>query len=103
MIQLAKAFNLCVIATCSSADRAEFCRNLGPDAVVCRDAQNFVDFALEFTGGAGVDAVVDIGHSTTSMNIAALALHGKLIQIASSNVSASVDLRMLIDKQVPSL
>uniref|UniRef100_A0A7S0QB39 Enoyl reductase (ER) domain-containing protein n=1 Tax=Cryptomonas curvata TaxID=233186 RepID=A0A7S0QB39_9CRYP len=99
MIQLAKAFNIRVIATCSSADRAEFCRSLGPDAVVCRDSQNFVDFALEFTGGAGVDVVVDMGYGTASMNMEALAPHGKLIQIAPSSVPASLDFRMLIDKQ----
>ncbi len=103
MIQLAKSFNIRVIATCSSADKAEFCRNLGPDAVVCMECneQSFVDFALEFTGGAGVDAVVDMGYGTTLMNMKVLALHGKLIQMASSVVPATVDLRMLIDKQVP--
>jgi hypothetical protein len=67
---------------------------------VCRDTRNFVDFALEFTGGAGVDVVVDMGYVTASMNIEALALHGKLIQIAPSSVPGSLDFLMLIDKQV---
>ena len=100
MIQMAKAFNLRVIATCSSVERAEFCRSLGSDAVVSRDVQNFVDIALEFTGGLGVDAVIDIGYGTASKNMEALALHGKLIQIASSNVPETMDLRILIDMQV---
>jgi NADPH:quinone reductase-like Zn-dependent oxidoreductase len=101
IVQLAKAFNLRVIATCSRVAKAEFCRSLGPDAVVSSDELNFVDFALEFTGGSGVDAVIDFGYAQASMNMEVLSVKGKLIQLASSSAPASMDLRILIDKQVP--
>ena len=101
MIQLAKSFDLVVIATSSNMERAQACVAFGADLAISRDTQDVVSATQSFMGASGIDAVVDfIGLGTTSVSLKVLAPYGRLIQIASRDSSAAVDLRAMIDKQV---
>jgi NADPH:quinone reductase len=101
MIQLAKAFNLIVIATCYNLDSSKSCSEFGADFVISRNTQNIVAAVMDFTKGSGVHAVIDcIGDGTTLDCLQVLAVEGRLIQLASSDSTAEVDLRTIIDKQV---
>ena len=101
MIQLAKAFSLVVVATCSNNERAQACKDIGADLALCRNTDNIVRAVFDFTGGHGVNAVIDcIGDGTTSISLQALAVEGRLIQLASSDSMGLVNLRAIIDKQV---
>ena len=61
-LQLAKAMGARVIATTSSATKAERLRALGADAVInYREQPQWGDAVLALTAGRGVDIVVEVG------------------------------------------
>lgn len=61
-LQLAKAMGARVIATTSSASKAERLRALGADAVInYREQPQWGDAVLALTAGRGVDIVVEVG------------------------------------------
>ena len=59
-IQLAKAFGAKAIATAGSDEKCAFCRALGADLAINYRTQDFVAEAKTFTGGVGVDVVLDM-------------------------------------------
>jgi NADPH2:quinone reductase len=84
-IQLAKAFSAKVIATAGSDEKCAFCRTLGADGAINYRTQDFVAEAKAFTQGRGVDVVLDmVGGSYFVRNLSALALEGRLVQIAAA-------------------
>jgi putative PIG3 family NAD(P)H quinone oxidoreductase len=84
-IQLAKAFGAKVIATAGSAAKCAFCRTLGADCAINYKTQDFLAEAKAFTQGRGVDVVLDmVGGSYFARNLSALALEGRLVQIAAT-------------------
>ena len=101
-IQLARARGLRVIATASSREKADACRSLGADeAIHGRDA-DFAGAARSFTGGAGVDAVLDlVGASYWERNLQALREGGALVLVGllgGSRVEA--DLGLVLRKRL---
>ncbi len=83
-IQLAKAFGARVITTAGSAEKCQFCRELGADVAVNYKSEDFVAAAKEATGGHGVDVTLDmVGGDYTEKNIAAAAEDGRIVQIAT--------------------
>ena len=91
-IQLAKAFGAHAIATAGSEEKCRACLDLGADHAVNYRARPFEEAVLELTGGRGVDVILDIiGGSYVPRNLKALAMDGRLVQIAyleSSTVHA---------------
>jgi putative PIG3 family NAD(P)H quinone oxidoreductase len=84
-IQLAKAFGAQVIATAGSDEKCAFCRTLGADRAINYRTQDFVAEAKAFTGGRGVDVVLDmVGGSYFAKNLSVLAMEGRLVQIAAA-------------------
>jgi NADPH:quinone reductase len=82
-IQLARAFGARVFATAGSDDKCAACRALGAEIAVDYNVVDWVEAVREATGGRGVDAVLDIvGGSYVSRNLDALAVEGRLLQIA---------------------
>ena len=65
-LQFAKAAGARVIATSSNADKLERLRELGADETInYKETEKWGARALELTGGAGVDTVVEIGGAGT--------------------------------------
>ena len=82
-IQLAKAFGATVMTTVGNKEKAQACLKAGADeAILYRDA-DFVDVVAEKTHGKGIDMILDmVGGSYIERNVKALALEGRLVQIA---------------------
>jgi NADPH2:quinone reductase len=82
-IQLAHAFAARVFTTARSDEKCEFCLRLGADAAINYRTRDFVAVVLELSEGKGVDLVLDmVGGSYIPRNVEALALDGRLVQIA---------------------
>lgn len=82
-IQLAKAFGATVYATVGSAEKAEFCRQMGADYVYNYKTDDWTKLIFEQTGKKGVNVILDmVGGDYIPRNIRLLALEGRLSQIA---------------------
>jgi NADPH2:quinone reductase len=77
-VQLVQAAGARVIALAGSPEKAHFCAQLGADVAVDTSATDFVDAALEATGGRGVDVAFDtIGGEVTTRTFRCLAFGGR--------------------------
>jgi NADPH:quinone reductase len=77
-VQLARAAGAYVIALAGSAEKAHFCAQLGADVAVDTSAADFVESALEATGGRGVDVAFDtIGGDITTRTFGCMAFGGR--------------------------
>ena len=83
VIQLAKAFGSRVFVTAGSDEKCQRCLELGADAAINYNQQDFVDRINQLTAGKGVDLILDmIGGDYLPRNLKCLALEGRLVQIA---------------------
>ena len=89
-IQLGVHAGARVFATAGSAEKLEFCRELGAELVINSREDDFVDAVLEATGGRGVDVAFDtIGGTTTTDTFRAMAFNGRhLIAGFASGIAA---------------
>ena len=98
-IQLAHAFGARVLATAGSAEKCRACESLGAARAIDYRTEDFVAAAKEATDGRGVDLVLDmVGGDYVERNLAALAVEGRLVQIAwlkGAKVSANFTSLML--------
>ena len=77
-VQLASAAGARVIALAGSAEKAHFCAQLGADVAIDTSATDFVEAALEATGGRGVDVAFDtIGGEVTTRTFRCMAFGGR--------------------------
>ena len=60
-IQLAKAFGAKVLATAGTDEKCRACLDYGADVAINYRTQDFLQVGKEFTGGRGVDAILDNG------------------------------------------
>lgn len=82
-IQIASKLGSKVITTAGSDDKCRVCRELGAERAVNYKKEDFVDAARDFTGGAGVDVVLDmVGGDYIARNIKAMAPDGRHVSIA---------------------
>jgi putative PIG3 family NAD(P)H quinone oxidoreductase len=83
-IQLARAHGARVFATAGSPEKCAACERLGAErAINYRDA-DFLEAVRAATGGKGVDVVLDmVGAEYFARNIDALAVEGRLVEIAT--------------------
>lgn len=82
-IQLAVKAGARVFATAGSAEKCAKCVELGAERAINYKDEDFVAVMAEITGGKGVDLILDmVGGSYIPRNIKALALDGRLVQIA---------------------
>jgi NADPH:quinone reductase len=82
-IQLAKAFGCKVLATAGSDAKCEACIDFGADVAINYRTQDFVAVGKEFTGGRGVDAILDmVGGDYIPREIELLAREGRLCFVA---------------------
>tara|TARA_Y100000588_G_scaffold391325_1_gene499595 strand:- start:341 stop:1345 length:1005 start_codon:yes stop_codon:yes gene_type:complete len=101
-IQLGKAFDATVYTTAGTAEKCEFCNNLGADAAINYREQDFSEEIKRLTEGKGVNVILDmVGGPYFQKNIRLLADEGRLVQIALMQGSkAEVDFRYLLIKRV---
>jgi NADPH:quinone reductase len=81
-IQLAKLKGANVATTVSSEDKANFVKELGADEVIFYKQTDFVQAALDWTGGEGVDLAFDtVGGETFHKTFPAVRLYGDIVTI----------------------
>jgi putative PIG3 family NAD(P)H quinone oxidoreductase len=82
-IQLAQSFAARVLTTVGSAEKQAFCVKLGVERAIDYKTEDFVAAVAEVTDGKGVDVILDmVGGDYVARNLKALALEGRLVQIA---------------------
>jgi NADPH2:quinone reductase len=82
-IGLCKLFDIKVIVTCGSAAKCDAARALGADLAVDYSAEDYVEAVKAFTGGKGVNAVLDmVGGDYLPRNLECLAEDGRHVSIA---------------------
>jgi len=82
-VQMAAAFGAKVLATAGSAEKCAACERLGAERAINYRNEDFVAIVKGSTEGRGVDVVLDmVGGDYFSRNIEALAIEGRLVQIA---------------------
>ncbi|PIG91740.1 zinc-dependent alcohol dehydrogenase family protein [Gloeocapsopsis sp. IPPAS B-1203] len=87
-IQLAKLHGATVCTTVSSHDKAAFVHQLGADLAINYKEQDFVQAALDWTGGEGVDLAFDtVGGETFAKTFAAVRVYGDLVTILEPDAS----------------
>lgn len=82
-IQIAKHHGARVFATAGSDAKCDFCRDLGADAAINYRTADFSEEVKRLTDGNGVDVILDmVGAPYLAKNLSALAVEGRLVQIA---------------------
>lgn len=99
-IQLCRAIGARVAVTCSTG-KVEACLSLGADLVVDHTSQDFVAEVDAFTGGDGVDVVLDVvGGDYLARNLAALRVGGSIVQVGvMAGATATFPLGLLLPKR----
>jgi len=94
LIDLAKVFGLIVIGVVSSPAKVLFADELGADRVIDRKTENVADRVEVYTGGRGVDAIIDpVGGQSIPGNLALLAPCGTLVVYGGLGGKAALDLQ----------
>ncbi|WP_139803216.1 NAD(P)H-quinone oxidoreductase [Mycobacterium avium] len=98
-IQVAQALGARVAVTAGSADKLDFCRELGADITINYRDEDFVARLADETGGA--DVILDImGAAYLDRNIDALATDGQLVIIGmQGGVKAELNIGKLLAKR----
>ncbi len=82
-IQMGKALGARVIATAGSDEKCAACLSLGADHAINYKTQDFTEEAKAFTGGAGVNVVLDmVAGAYVAREVNCLAEDGRLVIIA---------------------
>ena len=81
-IQLAKLKGANVCTTVSSQEKADFVKQLGADYPILYKQTDFVQAALDWTGGEGVDLAFDtVGGETFHKTFPAVRIYGDIVTI----------------------
>lgn len=101
-IMLGKAFGLTVIVTAGSAEKCEAARSLGADLAIDYRTQDFVEEVGAFTGGKGVQVVLDmVSGEYVARNLDCLAEDGRHVTIAVlGGLKATIDMAKVMRKRL---
>jgi putative PIG3 family NAD(P)H quinone oxidoreductase len=99
---LGTAFGLTVIATAGSADKCDVIRALGADLAIDYKTQDFVEEVKSFTGGEGVNVVLDmVSGDYVPRNLQCLAEDGRHVTIAVlGGLKATIDMALVMRKRL---
>ncbi len=97
-IQLGAAFGARVLATAGGPEKCAACLKLGAVRAIDYRREDFVAVVAEATGDRGADVILDVvGGDYFPRNLAALAVEGRLVQIAHQRgARAEIDLRQIM-------
>jgi NADPH2:quinone reductase len=100
-IQMASAMGARVMTTVGDAGKMDFCKGAGADLVVNYREEDFVAAAMAFTGGKGVDVVLDmVAGPYLERDLEALALDGRIALIAfMGGPTATIDVIKILRKR----
>lgn len=100
-IMLARAIGAIPYATAGSVEKCAACLKIGAERAIQYRTEDFVAMMKQFTGGRGVDVVLDIvGGSYLDRNLDALALEGRLAIVATlGGASATLPLQKLMARR----
>ena len=100
-IQVARALGARVAATVGSDDKIETAQDAGAELVINYNERSFVEEVLDWTGGRGVDAVIDcIGASVFKDNLKSLRLGGIFVNFGlMGGIKAELNIRDLFFRQ----
>jgi putative PIG3 family NAD(P)H quinone oxidoreductase len=101
-IMLGRAFGATVFATAGGRDKCLACERLGATRAIDYKSEDFVEVLKDATRGRGVDVILDmVGGDYVPRNLDALAVEGRLVQIAFLRGSrAEVNLTPLMQKRI---
>ena len=101
-IQLAHARGARVFTTAGSAEKCAACQRLGAERAIDYRTEDFVAVVKQATEGRGVDVILDmIGGEYFARNIDALALEGRLVEIATlAGVKAEVNIQTIMQRRL---
>nr|WP_054589124.1 NAD(P)H-quinone oxidoreductase [Sphingopyxis macrogoltabida] len=101
-IGLCGLFDIKVIVTCGSAAKCDAARALGADLAIDYSTEDYVEAVKAFTGGRGVDAVLDmVGGDYVPRNLACLAEDGRHVTIAfQRGAKAEIDISQLMRRRL---
>src|SRR5438445_4298686 len=101
-IQLARARGARVFATAGSPEKCAACERLGAERAIDYRREDFVAVVRELTGGRGVDVVLDmVGGDYFARNIDALAVEGRLVEIATlQGVKAELNIQTIMHRRL---
>ena len=101
-IGLCKLFDVRVIVTCGSAEKCDAARALGADLAIDYSSEDFVEAVKAFTGGAGVNVVLDmVGGDYLPRNLECLADDGRHVSIAfQRGAKAEVDITQVMRRRL---
>ncbi|MFZ0390361.1 MAG: NAD(P)H-quinone oxidoreductase [Calditrichia bacterium] len=102
-IQLCRAIGATPIITAGSAEKISACKKLGAMQGINYHDGPFLPKIMEFTGGAGVDMIIDfIGEPYWEQNLQALKTDGRLIFLAMMGGSRvdKLDLKIFMKKRL---
>ncbi|MBX7491656.1 NAD(P)H-quinone oxidoreductase [Qipengyuania sp. 1NDW9] len=100
-IQLAKAFEMKVVTTAGSEEKCNAARELGADLAINYKTEDFVEKTNEFTGGKGVDVILDmVSGDYVQRNLDCLAEDGRHVTIAVlGGLKAEINMAKLMSKR----
>lgn len=100
-IQYAKAIGATVVVT-ASAGKLDACRALGADVAIDYARDDFVAAVRDFTGGTGVDVVLDlVGGDYLAGNLQAVRVLGRIVLVGlTGGASTTMPLGLLLTKRV---
>ncbi|MBW8861298.1 MAG: NAD(P)H-quinone oxidoreductase [Acidobacteria bacterium] len=101
-IQLAHARGSRVFATAGSPEKCAACERLGAERAINYRDEDFVAVVRGLSGGGGVDVVLDIvGGDYFARNIDALAVEGRLVEIATlQGVKAELNIQTIMQRRL---
>jgi NADPH2:quinone reductase len=101
-IQIAAALGSTVYATAGSDEKTRFCETLGARRAINYRTEEFVAAVASLTNQRGVDLILDmVGGSYLPRNLAALAIEGRLVTIATQGGSkAEIDLLQVMQRRL---
>jgi tumor protein p53-inducible protein 3 len=101
-IQLVREAGGRMIVTASSEAKITRCRELGADLVINYKKEDFVQRVQAFTGGEGVDVIIDmVGAAYLERNLSLLKLKGRLVFISTlSGATTEMNLGALMGRRL---
>lgn len=82
-IQLAREFGARIFTTVGNSEKAQACLDLGAERAINYREEDYLAVVQELTDGKGVDLILDmVGGDYIPRDIEALAIEGRLVQIA---------------------
>ncbi|QPD00536.1 NAD(P)H-quinone oxidoreductase [Qipengyuania soli] len=101
-IMLAKAFEMKVVTTAGSEDKCQAARVLGADLAINYREADFVEEVKAFTGGKGVDVVLDmVSGDYVARNLECLADDGRHVTIAVlGGLKAEINMATIMRKRL---